>query len=365
MKIGCNLPILSLPCMAYPFYSCTNFWKQKKLAYGIAFFGCMTYLALLRSTYQIVWYIAIILLLFLFAKNQRRMFLIAASLPFIILFAWYLKNLILFDTFTSSTWLGMHWSKTTVHMIPEGVRKELVAKGELDPIALIYPFQHIEAYQQFIDPVSNTGIPVLDQKTNTFGEPNYNQLAYMQVSDLYLQESLKVIRKFPQAYKAGLILAWEIYFRSPTEFLFVSDNREKIAGWVNLFNRVVYGVPGEGIYQILPGDFLDFVDLSQIGIFSVLSVLFSFGLGLYIFIKLVIERNKAPEPAMLVLFIACVNIVYVSLVSNSFDVAENNRYRVELELLIFVVTAWFYQEVYNFFRRIIKKSENLADKKQV
>jgi len=336
-----------------------QFLKSKKLFFGFLFFLSLAVIALLRSTYHLVWLAAILIVMLWFLPTIRKKVLLAGLIPLLMVFSWYAKNYFIFGEFASSTWLGMHWSKTTIHMIPENVRQDLVEKGELSEISLLYPFKPLDTYEHLIKSVPKTGIPVLDERTNSFGEPNYNNIEYLQVSDLFLKEVKQVIKKYPAAYKSGLIFAWEIYFRSPTEFIFVADNRDKINGMVDLYNTFYYGVFGDWIYKFIPRSFLEYIDLSQIGFFSILNLLIAFGLGVWAFFKLLLRKDGGmPDLLIFTLLMVCITVVYTALISNIFDVAENNRYRVEIEPLYMIVMAFVYNRIILYFHDHFSKDRN-------
>ena len=84
---------------------------------------------------------ALIALLFIYLlrvaqRSARKDFLLGGGISLIISISFYLKNAILFGQFVTSTWLGMNlWHVTTQALDQEGMRVDLISKGELAEIS--------------------------------------------------------------------------------------------------------------------------------------------------------------------------------------------------------------------------------------
>lgn len=327
-----------------------RFLQEGRWRDGFAFFGLLAAVGLIRSTYHLVWLLGVAAMLALFAGRLRRRALLAALLPLLLVAAWYGKNLVVFGQFANSTWMGLNLAKATIFMIPSGARQEMVANGELSEIVLLDTFLPLEAYERFIQPAPPTGIPVLDQRRNTFGEPNYNHIAYLQVSQLYLQDALTVVLEHPAIYRSGLLFAWEICYRSPTDYIFIADNRQQIAGINALYDRFYYGKFGGLLRELLPDDFLEYVDLGRLSYFSLLNLLLAAGLGVWSFWRLAFGKAEMDRAALLAVLFVCVTIVFTILVSNTLEASENNRYRFESEPLAVMAMGYLWGGVWRRLR---------------
>jgi hypothetical protein len=108
------------------------------------------------------------------------------------------KNLVMFDEFSSSSWLGMNLARTVY--FTEGAEKmnRLDAHGEIARILAVKPFSAPNAYRpRFVHP-RTTGVAVLDQDYRPKnGGINFNSSVYPKVSDQYLSAVLHYWRDHP------------------------------------------------------------------------------------------------------------------------------------------------------------------------
>ncbi|MBZ0112246.1 MAG: hypothetical protein K8J08_07300, partial [Thermoanaerobaculia bacterium] len=94
------------------------------------FFWVLATLALTRSFFHLAFLLLVVLVLSC-PRPDRRRWLLAATLPLLIVTALYTKNLILFGNFGASSWMGINLSRIATAGLPDEDRLDLVAAGRL------------------------------------------------------------------------------------------------------------------------------------------------------------------------------------------------------------------------------------------
>ena len=221
--------------------SCIRYLRTMRWAWGFTFLMCVAAVVLLNSTYQALWLVLILLVLLVALRRQWRNVLKAAIVPVVLVGGWYAKDLAQFGTLTTSSWLGMNFAEITLAAAPPGVVNRLVARGTLTPIAKVVPFAPVSAYVPRFAPAPHTGIPALDDPTKSDGTANYNDLVYVQVSKLYLNDDLAFIRAEPGMYADTVAKGVALWFVPGDEYFVIAKNELVISHWTRLYDGVVLG----------------------------------------------------------------------------------------------------------------------------
>lgn len=186
----------------------------------VMFLGLLGVLVLTRSTFQLVWYLGWVAVLVIHRRRAdwKRVAAVAA-VPLMAIVAVYANIWRIAGTFTSSTSLGVSLAKITTFQLPESERSALVARGELSPLALVPPFTPVPGYASLVPAPPPAGEPVLDDEVKTFDDGttwiNFNNLAYVEVSDAYLADAVRTVRLRPGAYFQGVATAMETFSGRP------------------------------------------------------------------------------------------------------------------------------------------------------
>jgi hypothetical protein len=311
-------------------------------AIAVAFFLILFLLCGIRSLFQLPYYLLIVAALLIAYPRGRKMITWAALVPGVLIVALYAKNLLLFDRFTTSTWLGMNYWGVISRSISSTDREAMAARGELSPLALIDRFAALDAYPAEYRQVAGfEGIPSLRQERKSTGAVNYNHLAYLVISDAYLRDALFMTIRNPKFFVTGVIKGWFHYFQSSSDYVFVESNRQKIAGINALYDAVFYGKLPFDLSQV------DALPLNPGGtrfvyLFLVAGLPFVFLYAL----RVVLDRKQvgAPNTTQIALILyVCFNIVYVAFVGNLLEVGENNRFRFMTDPLYLVLAGVFIQ----------------------
>lgn len=98
-------------------------------------------LAMLRSVFHLAWILMTVLLLVALVRRDRRRCALVLFVPLVVVGVLYAKNWALFDTFGSSSLLGLNLYRIATGLIPREERVRMVESGELTPFA-IYRLNH-------------------------------------------------------------------------------------------------------------------------------------------------------------------------------------------------------------------------------
>lgn len=213
--------------------------RTRAASYGLGFFAAASAVVLLNSTFQVEWLVVALAVVVTGLRRHWRAVLAVAAVPLLVVVAWYAKDAAMFATYTTSSWLGMNLTRTTLSRAPLPQLRSLVRSGALTPIALLHPFGPVRAYKPRFVSSAPTGVPALDQTTKASGQANLNNLAYVEVARLYLHDDLAWIAHDPASYAYNVTLAARMFALPPDQYAPVEANRKSIAAAANLYDRFV------------------------------------------------------------------------------------------------------------------------------
>lgn len=309
-----------------------RFCETAATRWALAFFGCLLVLMLIRNSFHIVYLLAVAAGLFWFLPTGRRAILIAVLPAFLITGGIYVKNGILFGRFVSSTWVGMATGGTTTFQLTYDEADGLIDRGVVSPLAEIDPFSELKEYDPYIHRPPKTGIPVLDQDLTSTGHTNFNNLAFLQVHDLYLKDSIAIWRHYPIAYVRSVLIACFTYFRPATDLHYFDDPAKPIKTWERAFNLVVFGQLRQS------EDRTDYLRVPYTGMFLLVLIPAAVAWGAA---QVLTPRRRSlwTDAQLAVLGFMLFTIVYLTLVSTLLSTFEGNRYRFPLDGFLIVLTG--------------------------
>ncbi len=315
-----------------------------RLRHAALFLGLLAVLVLTRSTFQLVWFLvwAAVLLVHRRRADWKQVAAVAA-VPLLAIVAVYANTWRVAGTFTSSTSLGVSLAKITTFQLDEAERRAMVGRGALSPLALIPPFMPVPGYAAVLPSPSKTGVSVLDEEVKTFPDGttriNFNNLLYAEVSEAYLADAVRTLRTRPDAYLAGVATATEHFFRPPSDFFALGDNRMQIGGFNRLYNRVVYGVMASGDpVSVFPDVARQYKQgpprtaWFSVALYAVALV----GGAAELWFR---RHRRGSGPSSLLLGFLWSTVAYVIVVSNLLEVGENDRFRLYTEPLVVLLVA--------------------------
>jgi hypothetical protein len=332
-----NFLMYAYPLMALLCASAVAFHRlltRPAWASATLFFASLTVLAYLRALFHLAWFVLLAVFAGWILKGRRRMIAAAAVVPFLLALGLFVKNAVVFGSFTSSTWMGFNADTITLHNLTPEEHERLIASGLLSEVGRISGGEALSEFKGFITLPPPTGIPILDQIYDSTGRRNYNHPGYLLLHPYYLHDAKAIILHYPRAYLRSLEAAWFAYFLPSGDFPFFDLNHPRIAGFDRFFNVVFFGqwkyapnrkdlrhLAAEGSTAQLPlytGTYL------MIG----LPVLFCWGLW-----RLWVEVHKSGwrTPSTAVLGFVLFHIAYITAIVNFLSSFENNRYRLPLD----------------------------------
>lgn len=327
----------SLPVMALLSVSAAcliRLLRTRQTRWAAAFFSCLALISLTVSMFHIGWIVMVLVLLILLQRHLTRRLVLAALLPLVMVGAWYAKNQYLFGQFSASSWLGMNLARI---MLGKPQQLALIQADTTERIAQQGPFKTITAYEPYLPPNHRYGnIPVLQQKLKSTGEPNYNHIGFLRVSDEFKEASLKSLKALPKNYAERVAVAQFLYFTPTTDYFFLDANRNRIDGYDRL-----YTLGGFEAYHNVP--------------FANLVLIFLYALVFWqVFRKLwrqYRQRKKTGAPlhwVEVVVVYAVFNNLYLLLVGNFLEIGENMRFR------FYIIPLFLLLAVYSLPARFIR-----------
>jgi hypothetical protein len=298
----------------------------------VVFFALLASLVFLRSVFHLAWFVILALPLFWFQKRYWKKIALAAGVPFLLCFLLYAKNLHEFGSFSSSTWFGMNFARLTTWRLPLDERYDLITQRKLSTLSLVKPFRKLETYQRHshVPLAEPTSVPVLDQTQKPSGAPNMNNLTYINISKQYWRDAQYVLVHYPGTYIKSLFESFFVYFIPSSSYSFLKENRQQIGVIDGAYNLILCG---QLQYEKEITDDRSFLNM---GLFTALGYI---AVIIYSFLLLgqAFKRKPINVPYTLTLLFIWLNLLYVTIVGNAFELGENNRFRFIVDPLFIVL----------------------------
>lgn len=298
--------------------------RRPRLRSAIGASAAACAVVLLNSTFQWPWLVLFLAPVAIVLRRQPRAFVLGC-LPLVLVGAWYVKDVVVFGTSSTSSMLGMNLAKTTLLTAPAGVVQSLVSDKRVGAIALEAPFQPVSAYEPTFAPRTTAHASVLREvmKRDRVG-PNLNNKAEIEISSEYLKADLSYVRARPLDYLGSVTRGIRLWFVTTDEYSWLDPNEAQIAPYVDFVDRYLNVQPlrwnGTGYTPPTP-------TVGQISFGAVLVDALAL-LGLPILAWRSRERARRWALAML-----WVTIAYAFVLTSLVEYGENNRFRFDLGAL--------------------------------
>jgi hypothetical protein len=309
-------------------------WIREDMLSSSGLFICLLVLCGTWGIFHLAYFLLITGFLLYKNRKLRRVTLIGAILPLLLLTGIYVKNYLLFGKFTASTWLGMNvWYLPALNLSDEA-KEQLIRTGKVSEISRIGPFAAVSSYPAKWREISGfEGVPVLREEKRANGNPSFHHLAYVGISDQFLSDSVAMTLAYPESYIKGTLGGWFLYFRSASDFHGVEQNRKRISDHNALFDRIVFLktpdilAQGGKRYPV------------YISILLGLPLLFIYA------IRLLFKKNAngyiLNDNQRIALMFLCFHILFVAVVGNTLQSGENNRFRFTTDPFYLVLLGLF------------------------
>ena len=294
-------------------------------AWWLVFFLVCALIAYVRTTFHLVWLVALVAMAIAFQPARWRRVLASAVIPLLLVVGLYAKNLHLFGFFGTSSWAGFNLAFVTTQRMRPAERHAAIDAGLLHPVAGIPIYSGPEQYARHVDLRRTRGVPVLDRLRRANGEPNYNHWSYIEISKLRLDDDRAYIAHYPRRY-ANTVLAGTFDYFEPTSRWHPRDPagsphaqaRSVLEPWENLYNAALHRFP-----------------VAPFGVYALLLALIVYAAGsaLRVLWK---NRGRDATREKLLLFMVF-NCVYVPALSCLVTFGELERYRFMVEGFMWIV----------------------------
>lgn len=222
-------------------------------------------------------------------------------------------------------------------MVPKSQLRTLVRDGTFSAIAEEGVFSPVSSYvPRFVHP-TKTGVRALDARVKTDDAPNFNNLAYLVVSNKFLQEDLRYIRTEPGAYAMNVALSAELWFAPADQYPpsgLYGHSYAHIATYAKIYDAgilwQVHGTSDAG-YLATAGRAPSASVLS----YSTMAE-YAFGLLLAPFVILRRRRDRFVAGMLSVLWLT---VAYSFVTTSLISLGENMRFQFELGSLPLVLAA--------------------------
>lgn len=312
-------------------------FQQKQTGLNAFFiFLPLAVLCLTRSMYHLAWLVVIsIAILFYYRKQAALGKLIASAFVCIFLVAgWYVKNYIIFGSFSASTWVAMNFSRNVFH------DDEIKDSSKIEAYE---PFSKISVYRKFISgdlEKKFAGINdrdlISEMKNDSF--INENNINYIEVSKKYKEATSAYVKAHLFGYLKNVLQSTIIYFTPVTRYPLAEEKAKKIKYY-------------DAVYSFNLSEFAEGKQQRRIAVtLSAIPKLIVYAFVFFFLIRSLIRNKKI---SLLNLFIV-LTIAFVFSVSSLFEHYENMRFRYETEPLFLILLA---QVIAIFFLKEKKLNE--------
>ena len=332
-----SYPVALMLCAAILCFA--RFARTHRMAYALGFGTMLSLLALTRASYHLLAVVAAgALVLLVCPRAQWRNALIAVMLPLVLVVGLYVKNAVLFGEPTSSTWLGMNLAHMVFSNTPPELRSDIDA-NRVSSQALIVPFAPLSRYQNVGLP--RTGIPALDLVSDR-GSANFNNRAYIAISDRYLKDVVGFVERHPNVYLRRVGDSYRLASTSAADYFAFRPNRSHVAPLVGLQNHLlgqmhdldVPPVPGD----VKPG----WGEVAWLVVLQYAAVAIA---GAVLVLRALRRRGMPLSVAQRSFVLIAVTVAYATVIGNVLEFGENNRFRFETDPLVCVAIVAFASRV--------------------
>jgi len=295
---------------------------------------------LTRSLFHLVWLaFALGLVVWPLRADWRRV-LACVFLPVLLCVGLYAKNAAVFGSFSSSSWMGMSLARLAIEPLPLEERKALVAAGQIGAVSLVKPFSPVDAYPPGLLAGARHDHPALTERQKSTTAVNFNHGAYPAIARAYLRDARTLIRHRPDVYATSVFEAWSQFAMDPALVLFLETNRDRMGVYAGLWSAGFYGFMLKPLPTDRPITRRDFE--YEMHAWGWIFLMLAFGAVVIALLRGIREWTGDGGDRALgatLLFVAG-TVAYVSLVGNSLELGENNRFRFMIEPFLFALIGW-------------------------
>jgi hypothetical protein len=317
-----------------------RFAVRFNIRWGLCFFFTLLFLSGIRSLFHLFLFCAVIMALLMVGGPHKKRIMISAVVPLVLLTSLYVKNYVIIKKFTAGSWMGMTLAYTAVKQMPESLRRELVASGELSAVSIADPFSGLDAYPESL--LRTDGfekIPLLNRSKKSTGQWNYHHVGYITISEMYLKDSLHVIRHYPRVFAKGVLAGIYDYFKPSSDTAPLAKNAEKIRPLVGVYYSLLYGETTLGSSGEPAGPLRGSEGGKRLFLVLIVGIPLVLLYGVVVAVSPNRFRVRMEENQRIALVYICFCCLYVAILAVLFATGESHRYRFASDPLYLILFA--------------------------
>lgn len=303
---------------------------------------CLNLLILIRSAYHIAFLIPCLILVMLIVQTNARRVLVGCLLICLLSVGWYGKNLLVFESFSSSSWFGMSLWKVARDDYRDDELQALLRADVLTDRTVVW-------YRAFMNPSAYPGIQPAQNEVHILSGDNLNNAIYPDINKLYLDNALRLINHDIGRYLKSVLRAYGHYTCPSSTYELMTQNINTFpasyqAASVDIFHM-------QGLTQSIAAQLgLSADDYGACSNLYVLLPLLMLGYPLYLLLhwRLHWKRwRKGVRENSILLFMWGI-ITYTTVVTSLLEIPENARFKfmIEVPLFIFIIVVIYRMVIY-------------------
>jgi hypothetical protein len=323
-------------------YALARFAASGRTADGVLFTSSVAALVLLRASFHPLLMVVVVVIVWRQLRLDLRQLALIAAVPLLVVGAWSVKNVAVFDSWTNSTWAGMNLSYLARAGVTQARCEQLVAQHAVSADACQKAFRPPSAYAEQFPRTAHYGVPATDRLTKSTGQPNFNASVYIDVAARYQHDAIELLRRGGlSAVTRAELAAYTAWAQPGDDSLQLRALRTPIGGYADWFDRLVLLRPvatgwndparfaaSAGAFPW--GDALGSVSYTLLALF---------GFAIYGGVAGWRRGRSGSRALQCVCTVGLVVLVSSVLVGNALDYRENNRFRVEVAPVTLVLAA--------------------------
>jgi hypothetical protein len=333
---------LQLLLSALTLFALTRFASTRRTTDGALFAGSLGALVLLRSSIHILLMVLLLVIVWRQLRLDARRMAVIVAVPLLVVGAWSVKNVVVFDSWTNSTWAGMNLSYVGHAGVTRTQCERLVAHHTVSASACRTAFRRPAAYTREFPHPTSYGAAATDRLYKSTGQPNFNASLYIDVASQYQHDSIELLRHGGiTAIARAELAAYTDWAQPGDDSLQLRKVRAPISAYADWFDRLVLlrpvatGWNHPARFTASAGAFPWGDALGAVS-YTVLAL---FGFALYGAIAGWRRGRSGGVDLRCVCTVAGILLLTSVVVGNALDYRENNRFRVEAAPFILVLAA--------------------------
>jgi len=316
--------------------------------YLYLFVLCINLLILIRSVYHLAFLIPILILVAILARHNLRRVMLGCMVICLLSLGWYVKNWVVFDSFSSSSWFGMSLWKVAREDYRDEELQELLDLGVLTDSSVIWfrPFMLPSAYPEF-EPVESD-IRILSN------DDLYN-VNYPKINLFYRINALRLIQHDIGRYLNGALRAYGYYSCPSSTYELMEDNIDTFPASHQDASVELFHMRGliRDIANRLGLSVDDFGACSNL-YFLMPMMIVGYPVFLLFYCHINLKRWREIIRRDSVLVFTWGIVTYTTIVTSLLEIPENARFKFMIEVPMFIFMVVIVYRVVMAFRHQLK-----------